>query len=73
MLNTGFRLENSTLLGRSYLWRGSYVGWRRAIKGTGWAYDDEVARAIVERNANLSLIREIFIRLGDVRLKVFEE
>jgi hypothetical protein len=27
----------------------------------------------VERNANMTVIREIFIRLGDVRLKVFEE
>ena len=43
------------------------------IKGTGWTCDDKVARTIVERNANLRVIREVFIRLGVVRLKVFEE
>jgi hypothetical protein len=35
--------------------------------------DDKVARTIVERNANLRVIREILIRLGDVKLKVFEK
>jgi len=50
----------------------TYVG-DEHIKGTGGGCDDKVARTIVERNVNLRVIREIFIRLGDVRLKVFEE
>ena len=55
MLNTGFRLENSTLLWSEPF--GARILRRvndEPIKGTGWANDDKVAslaRSIVQRNA----------------------
>ena len=45
----------------------------KPIMGTGWACDDKVAGNIVEKKADLRVIREIFIYIGNVRLKVFEE
>jgi hypothetical protein len=56
------------------VWRGDLAQVSdKSIKGTRWARDNQGAGTIMERYTNLRVIRKIFVRLGNVGLKIFGE